>query len=273
MKRCVAIFGTLLAASLAVAGAALPAGAAGAPATSGTLPRSQLKSIVCHPAIDPQNRSMSVTAVMRPVPGTQKLQLKFDLLAAGKGSSTQTSVKVGNLGKWLTPKNPTLGQVADDVWNFKKSIFQLEPPATYRFRVSFRWMGSAGDVLSTSVRFAKRCWQPELRPDLMVKSITVAPVAGHANQGSYTAVIRNNGASAAGPFAVEFNPNDNQPRDTQTQTIRLKAYSEQTLTFTGPVCDASSPPEVIADSAAQVNNDLNPANDSLYAVCPGTTGG
>src|ERR1700704_2738789 len=113
---------------------------------AGDQSRAQLRTFDCPPPLDPQDRSISVKAVMRPLPGTQKLQLKFDLLLSHDGSSAQLSVRAGNLGSWLSPRNPTLGQVPADVWNFKKSIFQLDAPATYRFKVVFRWVGSGGRV-------------------------------------------------------------------------------------------------------------------------------
>jgi hypothetical protein len=39
------------------------------------------------------------------------------------------------------------------------------------------------------------------------------------------------------------------------------------MTFTGPVCSASTAPTITADSAHQVD-DLNRSNNVLTAVCP-----
>src|SRR5205085_5926213 len=121
----------------------------------------QLRSSVCHNALDPQNRTTSVKVVMRAMAGTQKLQLKFSLLVGRDGSSPQTSVRGKNLGVWLTPKNPTLGQLSGDVWNFQKSVVELDAPATYQFRVSFRWLGAGGHVIGSAVRYGKPCRQRE----------------------------------------------------------------------------------------------------------------
>ena len=230
-----------------------------------------LRGSVCHNALDPADRSMSVTAVMRPVAGTQKLQLKFDLWVSENGAPA-TKTRGRNLGVWLTPKNPTLGQLPGDVWNFKKYVVQLDAPAAYQFRVSFRWLGSDGQVLSTTQRSAKRCRQRELRPDLMVVSpIDVTPTPGHPNQDTYTAVIRNGGATAAGPFLVGFLA-ANASKE-QTVTIqRLGRYAQRTVSFVGPLCSTSGPPEIIADPTNQVPDDFNPANNSLYATCPSANG-
>jgi hypothetical protein len=260
----------LVLAVIAVAGTAAvgAAGAAGAAGPAGGAPRADLRGYVCRTALDPDDRLFAVKAIMRPVTGTQKLQLKFTLLVKTPGSSGTASVRAGNLGTWLTPKNPTLGQLPGDVWNFSKSVVELDAPATYQFRVSYRWLGAGGRVLATAQRTTKRCLERELRPDLMVSSITVNSLPGQSGQDSdsYVAVIANGGATAAGPFQVEFDPNDN--RSPQTRTIqRLNAKSQRVLTFTGPVCDPSDPPEVIADSAAQVD-DLNLSNNTMYATCP-----
>lgn len=267
MRRLMLSLAGLALVVIAMVGAA-PTGATGA---TGAAPRADLRGVVCHNALDPADRSMSVTAVMRPVAGTQKLQLKFDLWVAENGAPS-TKTRARNLGVWFTPKNPTLGQLPGDVWNFKKYVVQLDAPAVYQFRVSFRWLGSDGQVLSTAQRSTKRCRQRELRPDLMVVSpIDVTPTAGHPNRDTYTAAIRNGGATAAGPFLVGFLP----PNASTEQTVtiqRLRPHTQQTVSFVGPLCSAAGPPEIIADPSDQVSDDFNPANNSLYATCPSANG-
>ena len=46
----------------------------------------------------------------------------------------------------------------------------LPAPATYRFRVTFRWMGSSGQQLLSAVQTSSTCYQPELRADLLAKT-------------------------------------------------------------------------------------------------------
>src|SRR5690348_3472567 len=57
----------------------------------------------CQKALDPGQRMISVTAVMRSVPGTQQLQLKFVLLTKAPGSQAFTPVQGGDLGTWISP--------------------------------------------------------------------------------------------------------------------------------------------------------------------------
>lgn len=263
--------GALLAVGTALAGTG-SAGTASSSSTSQTgsqtttLPRAELTNFSCHRALDPDNRSVAVTAMMRPVTGTRHMALKFNLLMTTPGAITPVPVHAGDLGTWKNPKNPTLGQLAGDVWNLQKPVVSLAAPATYRFRVSFRWTGSDGHVITTAVRSSPRCRQPELRPDLAVSSITVSALPNQPNNDLYTAEIDNDGNSGAGPFEVLFAPADGSTPKTRTVQF-LRAHSSTTLSFVGPLCNSSTDPTITADSTDEVD-DLNRANNAMTAVCP-----
>src|SRR5947209_6533796 len=77
-------------------------------------------------------------------------------------------------------------------------------PAFYRFKVTFRWSGAGGQVIGRAVRFSPVCFQPELRPDLRVASITPVPTPGNPAQETFIAEIRNGGKTAAPQFDVSF---------------------------------------------------------------------
>jgi hypothetical protein len=255
----------LSAAALALLGGATIAFAG--PAASGAPPRAQLQSFDCQRALDPSGRAVSVNAVMRPLPGTQKLQMQFSLLERAGGSATvQTVVRAGDLGVWLSPGNPTLGQRPGDVWKLNKSVLNLDAPATYRFRVAYRWIGVHGRVIGSATRLSAACRQRELRPDLLVRSISVSSVANHPLKELYTAVIANRGATGAGPFEVLFTPGDASAPKTHTVAY-LGAHQARRVTFVGPLCNAGSPATVIADAASQVD-DYSRANNTLTAACP-----
>jgi hypothetical protein len=250
-------------ASLVVATATATAGPVGATTSP---PRAQLRMFKCHRALDPPNRSVSVTAVMRPLAGTEHMAMKFDLLMSPTGPGVSKVVHSGDLGLWIAPRNPTLGQLPGDVWNVEKSVIALAAPAKYRFKVLFRWTGAHNRILGTAARYSPTCRQRELRPDLLVRSITVTPIANHPTRDRYAAVIANDGNSGAGPFNVLFAPANGS--GTKTRTImRLGAHSSITLNFVGPNCSTAGPPTITADSANQVD-DLNRANNSLTATCP-----
>jgi hypothetical protein len=232
-------------------------------------PRAQLVGFSCTHALEPGSRAIAVTAVMRPLSGTRKLALRFQLLQWAPGLSPAT-VNVGDLGQWRSPPDPTLGQLPGDVWRREKPVYNLAVPYTYQFRVSFRWTGAHGKVLGTATRYSRTCRQRELRPDLTVKSIAVSPIAGHPKKELYTAVVANHGLTGAGPFQVLFVPGDSSA-PTSTTIPYLGAGKTRTLSFTGPLCDAANPPTVTADSASQVD-DFNRANNQLGAVCPAPSG-
>lgn len=261
MKRLSAIL-------LVLALAALLFAAANAAASA---PLAQLRGFGCDHALDPPSRAISVKAVMRPMAGTVKMQLRFELWVTPDGpSAAPVMEKQGDLGKWKSPPNPTLGQLSGDVWNFTKSVVGLGVPATYQFRVDFRWIGAGGRVIGSAIRRGWRCHLIELRPDLLVQSpIGVTPVPGKPNQDLYTPTIDNNGATAAGPFVVQFVPADGSPPQT-VNVKRLPAFAWVTVPFTGPLCTAQTAPTIAVDSTSEVD-DLDRANNSLAAACPAPT--
>ena len=236
-------------------------------ALAGRARRAALTQFICQKALDPSNRSVSVISVMRPLPGTRRLEVRFDLLEATPGEATPTAVVgAGDLGVWLTPKNPTLGQLPGDVWQLTKPVYDLDAPATYHFRVTFRWLGDHGKVIGSAVRSSPNCKQRELRPDLMVQSVWVSPITGRPRKNLYTAVIANTGVTGAGPFQVLFTPGDSSAPLAKTVQY-LGGGATQTLQFVGPVCDPANAPTVLADSTAQID-DLNRSNNQLTVTCP-----
>src|SRR5438270_3901233 len=89
-----------LAASAAAASARTPRAPAPDPAN-----RVALRDLACHPALDPPDRSVSVTAVMRPLSTPEHLSLRATLLRR-RGHGKFRSLKGGALGPWITPKDP-----------------------------------------------------------------------------------------------------------------------------------------------------------------------
>jgi CARDB len=231
-------------------------------------PRASLRSPVCVTALDPASRAIGITAVMRPLADTRKMQLKPQLLSRPNSASPYTRVRGGDLNSWVPTPDPTLGQQPGDVWNFIKQVVRLKAPATYRFRVFFRWIGTHGQVLGTAVHTGPTCYQPELRPDLQVRTISVEAVAGRPDVNAYVALILNAGESAAGPFEVQFSDGDVPPK---TRTVsRLAAHSSIKERFIGPLCTAGTA-TVTADPTNEVD-DLNRANNTLSVVCSAAPG-
>jgi hypothetical protein len=171
-------------------------------AATASPPKDQLRSFVCQKALDPPSRAVSVQGVMRPVTGTASMQMRFDLMRQTTTGGPFKLVRGRLLGSWISPQEPTLGQRPGDIWIVNHPVVDLGAPATYRFRVSFRWMDSSGQPLANAVQTSPNCWQPELRADLLVRSITVTPLT--SGQDAYVATIANKGQTAAGPVEVDL---------------------------------------------------------------------
>lgn len=240
---------------------------AAATATAGatTVAPAQLTGYGCHLAIDPGQRSIQVTAVMRPLAGTRHMAIRFDLLSRAPGGPV-TEIRGGDLGTYRSPGNPTLGQLPGDVWRLRKLVVPLAAPAVYRLRAEYRWTGRGGTVIGTATRTTPACRQRELRPNLVVRSITVTAIPGKPNRDLYTALIANTGNSDAGPFAVLFAPGDGSAAITRPVTV-LDAHTHRTISFFGPLCSSSTAPTITADSALQVQ-DLDRSDNALTATCP-----
>jgi hypothetical protein len=220
-----------------------------------------LRSFACRQALDPSRRSVSVTAVMGTVAGAQRLQMRFQLLRRSGGGVA--ALRGGDLGKWISPNPPTLGQHSHDVWIVRHPVTGVPVPGTYHFRVSFRWLGAAGHLLGRTTQTSASCREPDLRPDLWVSLLSVQPSGG---KDQYVVQVGNGGLRGAANVEVSFAPGGGgQP---QMITIpRLQSHATIQETFTGPACASATPPTITVDPNKQVS-DLNRGNNSLTATCP-----
>lgn len=239
--------------------------------------RAELSQFACHPALAPSDRSVSVRAIMRPLRHTLKMELRFELIAAGRAGQPSGAVRGGDLGTWITPSDRTLGQRPKDQWELTKQVKNLAAPARYRFRVRFRWIGAHGRVIGAASRQTPFCAQPELRPDLTVSSITVQPIAGRPQRERYVVQIRNLGRTAAGSFYVRLAEGSAAsgavPATLGERSLsRLGPRSRQTLTFAGPRCATGEEAQVLVDAYNQVQ-EYNEQNNSLTVPCPASSGG
>jgi len=253
----------------AVAACAIALGSVTAAAGTTTPPpaNAQLKAFVCQKALDPPARALSIQAVMRPVTGTSKMQMKFDLMRETKAHPRFAVVHGKGLGSWLTPDNPTLGQRAGDVWIVNHPVVDLVAPATYKFRVTFRWIGAQGQTLNTAVQSSSQCYQPELRADLFVKSLAASPInpAAPAGQWAYVATIANRGVTAAAPVAVDFADGSSAPIPATVPSVGPKSTARQR--FVAPACVPGATLTVKVDPK-QTNDEYNYANNVLTMACP-----
>ncbi len=247
---------------------------ASAASASASPPLDQLRSFVCQKALDPPARAISVQAVMRPVPGTARMQMRFDLMRKTAPGTSFTMVRGRQLDSWISPQDPTLGQRPDDVWILNHPVVDLAAPATYRFRVRFRWIGTQGQRLATAVETTAGCYQPEMRADLLVRSLNVGASSGSSgspgSSGSsgdelYAAVIANRGQTGAGPFQVVLARAGSTP--TTATVAWLAPHSTVREQFVAPACSAGTNLTVTVDPADTID-ESDFANNTLTTACP-----
>ena len=141
--------------TLILAGSALAAGPALAFAPSALAtadPPAALSDFACQNSHTALNREISIAAVMQPRTGAQR-ELRFELQRR-KGGQRFVDVRGGDLGRWI---HPAPNVRAEDVWQLDKPVVNLTAPATYRFRVTFRWLLTKGHT--DSVLYSPSCTQ------------------------------------------------------------------------------------------------------------------
>jgi hypothetical protein len=256
----------------AAAAYALILGSTAAAADSTSPPRDQLRTFVCQKALDPPARAVSVQAVMRPVTGTSKMQMRFELLRQTKTHPRFTSVHGRGLGSWISPSDSTLGQRAADVWIVNHPVVDLSGPATYKYRVMFKWLGAQGQTLSAATQVSPPCYQPELRADLLVKSLSMTAITTGPNVGksAYTAVIGNRGLTGAGPIEVDFTNGTAAPQPATLAWVGSISTARQR--FVAAPCTPGSTLTVNVDPTQSID-EYDYANNALTMTCPAASSG
>jgi hypothetical protein len=139
------------------------------------------------------------------------------------------------------------------------------PAGAYRLRIAFRWSGAGGRLLGTTLRLTRVCLQPELRPDVEVRRVSIRPRLRTPHQDRYTAWLRNLGRTATGPFKVQLSV----AREVLARKIvsQLAPRARLAVRFTAPACAAGVPVTVAANPDGVIE-DANRANNRLTIRCP-----
>ena len=243
------------------------AGGSALSAQASTAPVS-LRGYSCSPNLQPLLRGMSVTAVMRPVTGTEKLRMRFDLLRAAHRTGPYRVVHGANLGRWIGPPDPMLGRQPGDVWQVSHPVVSVTKPGYYRLQVSFVWLGAANKRLASAKRTTAACALLELRPDLLVsRLVSATPLPADPTRDAYMAAIRNRGVTAAGPFQIALSVAGGTP---VTRTVPgLGAHASRRIRLLDTACTAGQAVTITVDPTQQIP-DFDPANNSLTVDCPST---
>lgn len=241
--------------------AAAPAAAHAADAPAGA------RLLACHrsPSID--QRVAVVGTWMRPLDGGRRLAVRIDLYERTPGAPWTLRSDVPGLGAWTTPSDALVGSRAGDVFKYHQAVGRLEVPAAYRFHVAFRWLAPDGTVVREAARTTAACREPDLRPDLVLRSVRALPAGGGSVR--YAVRVGNEGRStvARATLAATF-PGDAAP-GMHLRRVSLLAPGDSVLvTFVGPGCAAGGQPAAFAADPANAVEESDESNDELAASCP-----
>lgn len=246
----------LLALPAAVAVLALPTAASSRP----VVVRAPLTR--CTVGLEPAQRTLTVHPQMRPIAGTVRMGIRLALYE--RTPVTGRFVHVPGADGFDTWRKSEKGVGEYDLF---QTLDTLAAPASYRMRVGFRWYGKHARVLRTVTRLTPKCAEPDLRPNLLVKSIIVTAPVKPDRPWHYAVIVRNVGLSPAGPFAVSFSGGGAPPVAPLSKTVTGLAPNTQTqVNFAGPACAAAAPPSALVDSLSQVS-ERNETDNRGVAVC------
>jgi hypothetical protein len=109
------------------------------------------------------------------------------------------------------------------------------------------------------------CAQKELRPDLVIDSVTVKPGQHPRISSDYVVAIADTGATDAGPFTVEL---DSAGQLIDATVAHLGAHQQSMVNLVGPVCQPGS--TVTLDPSHQVDV-YSRARATAAVSCPAPT--
>jgi hypothetical protein len=193
----------------------------------------------CQTSALPAQRVASFVGSMPAIDGAVRMQMRFELQRRRPYERRWRSLRgVEGFGVWETALPERAGFV------FHKRVDGLQVPASYRARVRFRWSRADDAVVRRVHRTTPSCAQPDLRPDLAPGKLRAVLDARPA-LAVYTLVVRNDGRSAAGPFAVRI-------AGAVTEVAELAAGAQVEVPVVAAACAPGSTVLAIVDSDRRV---------------------
>lgn len=189
-----------------------------APAAAAASKRAGVALLEC----DREARAASFQARMELVSGAARMQMRFTLLAE-RGRRGFRRVWAPGFGVWTTADPGVTRYV------YTRRVEHLLGPARYRVHVRFRWLDGDGRTIARDAARSRICRQPDPRPNLVVRSLSIEP-AGEPDRRRYVVLVRNAGIGDADPFELEV---------TGTAPVvvdGLAAQRERTVALIGPAC-------------------------------------
>ena len=215
----------------------------------------------CHTADDIAQRYASFSAQMRALTGTTRMAVHFTLLERLGGADGFQSVPLSNLHTWRRSKPGARTFI------YTQRVTALHDGGYYRMRVQFRWYGSGGSVLRTSVSSSGVCHQPMPLPDLTISSITAAAGTTPGKR-TYSVTLANGGAGEARGAVVALKVDGSV---VGSSSVDLLPAGESTLVhITGPACAMTV--RAVADPDGLVR-ETDESDNALTLPCPPSSSG
>jgi hypothetical protein len=240
--------------------APLVASAAGAPAGA--------RLLACRRAPSIDERIAVVAAWMHPLPSGSRLALRIDLWQRTPGDGWTPRSDVPGLGTWTSPSDALVGTRAGDIFKYRQAVGRLVVPSAYRFHVAFRWLDADGAVAREAAVTTHACRQPDLRPNLVLDAVDVAP-APRDGFVRYLVTVRNAGhAPAPRSLVAATLPGDETPNAGARPVGRLAPGASAVVSFNGPGCGPGAVPATFAADPGNAVEESREDDNQLAGSCP-----
>lgn len=227
--------------------------AAAAPAAAAT-PSATASIDACVPSLVALERSVTLRGEMEAVPKTDRMAMRFDLFVREPSDPRYVRVDGPGLGEWIRSTT----NVGRFIWT--KQLANLDVPADYRGRVSFRWYDKAGATIARATRRTPVCRQADERPNLELGRPTASP-GPSPDLVRYDVPVSNSGKGLAPSFDVTLDGR------APVAVAGLKVGETQTVRFVVPRCDAGTTLLFAADGDGLVE-ETDESDNALRIDCP-----
>jgi hypothetical protein len=200
----------------------------------------------------PRDRAAEFEARMDAVEGATKMKMRFTLQARKPGRRAFRRVAAPGFSAWTTADPGTTGYV------FTRRVEALVGPARYRAMVRFVWLDAAGRTVARARRHSGSCRQPDHRPNLKLKALSLE---GRHN---YVALVANTGRTETGPFELQVEVGDQLLEPVTLESLGPR--EQRLVTVRGPRCQSGTEMTATADPADAVD-ERNEDDNAFTATC------
>jgi hypothetical protein len=214
------------------------------PATAAAAGRASVTLTACQP----RERAAAFEARMEKLPRSARMRLRFTLEARRPGRGWRR-VAAPELGGWRTADPGTTRFISS------RRVTGLVGPAHYRTLVHFRWVDEDGDLMAAARARSRACWQPDHRPNLKLRGLSVD------GGGRYVVRLANTGRGAAGAFELQVSGL------AAVVVASLEPGERQVVELAGPACEPGAPVTATADPLDLVD-ERSELDNALTVRCP-----